>query len=86
MSRPAPRSFYFGYGSLVNRRTRAAEEVAIPATLHGWIRQWSHQARRPWQRPNAHHAVAEQSGHGVCAVSVEQRDHSAIDGVLGADQ
>ena len=33
---------YFGYGSLVNRATRPADETARPATLRRWRRAWNH--------------------------------------------
>lgn len=33
---------YFGYGSLVNRATRPAGEIAYPAALRGWRRAWNH--------------------------------------------
>jgi len=32
---------YFGYGSLVNRDTRPANEPYETATLDGWVRQWA---------------------------------------------
>jgi len=35
---------YFGFGSLVNRATRPAGEVSVPATLMGWSRHWAHHA------------------------------------------
>jgi len=33
---------YFGYGSLVNRATRAPNESAYPTRLYGWQRVWGH--------------------------------------------
>lgn len=33
---------YFGYGSLVNRRTRPPDEPFLPARLRGWERVWGH--------------------------------------------
>lgn len=36
----------FGYGSLVNRRTRPAGEHYFPARLRGWRRSWSHRIAR----------------------------------------
>lgn len=68
-------SFYFGYGSLVNRKTRDAAEPWFRATLNGWIRQWAHKANRPW-------ALDGKQGEGVCAVTVLPRDNASIDGVL----
>jgi hypothetical protein len=38
--------FFFGYGSLVNRRTHA-HDPAHPARLRGWRRAWRHTALRP---------------------------------------
>jgi hypothetical protein len=38
--------FFFGYGSLVNRRTHAHDE-AHAARVQGWKRDWRHTALRP---------------------------------------
>jgi len=38
---------YFGYGSLVNRDTRPASEVADTARLMGWRRVWEHRVIEP---------------------------------------
>ena len=38
--------FFFGYGSLVNRRTHSHDE-AHPARVPGWRRAWRHTALRP---------------------------------------
>jgi hypothetical protein len=38
--------YFFGYGSLVNRRTHA-HDAAHPARLRGWRRAWRHAALRP---------------------------------------
>ncbi|ASJ72910.1 gamma-glutamylcyclotransferase family protein [Granulosicoccus antarcticus] len=38
---------YFGYGSLVNRNTRPAGEVAHSARLRGWQRVWDHRVTDP---------------------------------------
>lgn len=38
---------YFGYGSLVNRETRPAQEIAYPARLKGWRRVWEHRVTHP---------------------------------------
>ncbi|MEM7491215.1 MAG: gamma-glutamylcyclotransferase, partial [Pseudomonadota bacterium] len=37
---------FFGYGSLVNRRTHAYPDAA-PFTIRGWRRAWRHTALRP---------------------------------------
>ncbi len=70
---------YFGYGSLVNRKTRPESEPWQRATLRGWAREWGHRANRPWRHESGDAAV---TGRGVSALSVRQRDGSAIDGVL----
>ncbi len=38
---------YFGYGSLVNRNTRPAQEEAHSARLKGWQRVWDHRVTDP---------------------------------------
>lgn len=38
--------YFFGYGSLVNRRTHAHDD-AHPARLKGWKRVWRHTSLRP---------------------------------------
>lgn len=66
---------YFGYGSLVNRATRESSEKVVPATLHGWERQWAHHA----------HSLAEKKSPdrlGVCPLTISERSGSVIDGVL----
>lgn len=40
-------NFYFGYGSLVNRRTRPAEERFETTTVSGWQRTWAHRVAYP---------------------------------------
>lgn len=42
---------YFGYGSLVNRETRPAEEQAACARLRGWHRVWAHRNGARVDRP-----------------------------------
>ena len=66
---------YFGYGSLVNRDTRDPSEKVLPATLHGWERQWAH---------HAHSLAREESPDrlGVCPLTISESASSAIDGVL----
>jgi len=38
---------YFGYGSLVNRNTRPAEEPWLATSVNDWQRAWSHRVERP---------------------------------------
>jgi len=56
---------YFGYGSLVNRNTRPAEEQAHPARLYGWRRVWGH-------RVHATDEVLTDSRGSCCSLSVEK--------------
>lgn len=71
-------NFYFGYGSLVNRATRPADEFSTPVRLHGWHRSWTHRVRHL------------ELGRGSCSLSVTDLDSggspeiaaTAIDGVL----
>jgi len=75
--------YYFGYGSLVNRQTRDADESFVRATLHGWVRQWAHQARRSWSfDATVATSHVSRSGKGVCALTVAERPSADIDGVL----
>lgn len=55
---------YFGYGSLVNRRTRPADESAQPATLHGWRRHWGHQSRHHGHYGNSCSLSIREGGQG----------------------
>lgn len=41
---------YFGYGSLVNRDTRPADESALNARLNGWQRVWNHRVAHSGSR------------------------------------
>lgn len=55
---------YFGYGSLVNRDTRPANEQALPARLYGWRRVWGH-------RVHASDEALPDSRGSCCSLSVE---------------
>jgi len=71
--------YYFGYGSLVNRQTRDESEQVIPATLHGWERQWAHRAEIPGL---ADTCVSRNHCQGICALTIVESQGCAIDGVL----
>jgi cation transport protein ChaC len=58
----------FAYGSLVNRHTRQNGVEAIPARLHGWVREWKHCV-------NTDHG-------GVCALTVTPDPAIEIRGVV----
>ena len=74
---------YFGYGSLVNRKTRPQNEPWQRATLTGWSRQWAHRADRPWQQSgHSNNFAGDFSGLGVSALTVKATPGSRIDGVL----
>jgi hypothetical protein len=62
---------YFGYGSLVNRQTRAANTRAYAVTLSGWVRQWKHCIDTPAGK--------------LCALAAVPRDDAEIDGVVVLD-
>ena len=56
---------YFGYGSLVNRATRPAIEVAYPARLYGWQRVWGHRVLSA-QQP------CDELARSCCSLSVQK--------------
>jgi len=58
----------FAYGSLVGVRTRPSSFLATPATLGGWVREWSH-------------GIKTKRGK-VCALSVSRAEGSGIQGIL----
>jgi len=60
---------YFGYGSLVNRDTRPANEQALPARLYGWRRVWGH-------RVQPADAALSGSHRSCCSLSVEKCDEN----------
>ncbi|MFP8965717.1 gamma-glutamylcyclotransferase family protein [Pokkaliibacter sp. CJK22405] len=61
--------WYFGYGSLVNDRTRPADTVAQAYELQGWRRRWSHR-------------VFTAEGQGHTSLTVHADDSCSILGVL----
>ena len=69
---------YFGYGSLVNRATRPADEQALPARLYGWQRVWGHRVQQSGESNSGLRPAC-------CSLSVEkcEGDNQAfIDGVI----
>lgn len=56
---------YFGYGSLVNRDTRPADEQAFPARLYGWRRVWGH-------RVGTTDSASSGTHRSCCSLSVEK--------------
>jgi hypothetical protein len=68
--------FFFGYGSLVNRRTHDYPQAA-PATVTGWRRVWRHTTRRRV----AYLSVAEAPGHEIDGLiaAVPNGDWAALD-------
>jgi glutathione-specific gamma-glutamylcyclotransferase len=65
--------YYFGYGSLVNRDTRPAAEVAQTAQLWGWRRVWEHRATDPNR---------DQRCTSLSIEPLDARDDGCIHGVL----
>ncbi|MCB1367892.1 MAG: gamma-glutamylcyclotransferase [Rhodobacteraceae bacterium] len=67
---------FFGYGSLVNRRTHSFDETR-PARVKGWRRQWRHTSLREV----AYLTVAEAPGHSIDGLiaAVPGGDWAALD-------
>ena len=61
---------YFGYGSLVNRHTRPAEEIAHSARLNGWQRVWDHRVSNPYRDKRC------------TSLSIEPSSEVAVEGVI----
>ena len=78
MTRPVrnPDPFFFGYGSLVNRKTHDYP-TALPARARGWRRVWRHTSRRP----AAFLSVREAPGHQIegLVAAVPGGDWAALD-------
>lgn len=64
---------YFGYGSLINDKTRPPNISAEKAVLHGWRREWrvTGQLKTSWG-----------AKHNVCALSVRRDASCSIAGIL----
>jgi cation transport protein ChaC len=65
----------FGYGSLVNRRTRRAHLVAGPARASGWRRSWSHCVETENGKVCALTIVPNAEAEVAGVVVLEHRDH-----------
>ena len=61
---------YFGYGSLVNRNTRPAQEIAHSARLNGWQRVWDHRVSDPYRDKRC------------TSLSIEPSPEVAVEGVV----
>jgi len=68
---------YFGYGSLVNRRTRPTEEVWEATSVAGWQRSWSHRV----VRPEAAAVAQDPAVGGFSVLTVQPASKVCIDGV-----
>ena len=66
-----PHFRYFGYGSLVNRRTLPDGVPVVAGRLVGYRRAWR--------------AASHWHGRGVCALSIEPAAGAEIDGVMVAE-
>lgn len=73
---------YFGYGSLVNRNTRPAGEIAVNATLSGWQRVWGHRVAGGHSRQSACTSLSVEPAQGSIegvVVSIRHEDLPALD-------
>lgn len=61
---------YFGYGSLVNRDTRPADEVAHFTRLRGWQRVWEHRVASSSSRKRCT-SLSIEPGAGSAESSIE---------------
>ena len=69
---------YFGFGSLVNRKTLPDDIVtAIPATLNGWRRHWQYRPSQIFQ--------SEQL-QDIALLSVHRDQNTSIEGLLVIDR
>ncbi|MCF6322070.1 MAG: gamma-glutamylcyclotransferase [Rhizobiaceae bacterium] len=69
---------YFGYGSLVNRKTLPLDIVeAIPVTLKGWRRHWQ-------PRPNENIGFGDDQS--IALLGIHRDEASEIDGLLIIDR
>lgn len=72
---------YFGYGSLVNRETRPADEAFEPVTVSGWQRAWSHQHVNERAATVPGWSISDHNPLGYTVLSVEPCSDEKIDGV-----
>ena len=63
---------YFGYGSLVNSATLPETAQVTPGRLDGWVREWRIRG-------------SNQTGRGVCSLSVAPEEDAKIRGVLATE-
>jgi len=77
--------YYFGYGSLVNRETRAPDEPAWNARLSGWRRAWEHRvAKLDPEQGCTSLSIAQAPAEQATEQATDQATDQAIDGVLVA--
>lgn len=72
---------YFGYGSLVNRDTRPADEAFESVSVSGWQRAWSHQHRNDRAASVPNWSIPDHRPSGYTVLSVEPCPGEQIDGV-----
>ncbi|MGQ7844547.1 gamma-glutamylcyclotransferase family protein [Granulosicoccus sp. 3-233] len=72
---------YFGYGSLVNRETRPADEIAHSARLNGWQRVWDHRVTDPAREKRCTSLSIEPTS-GVVVQPGQEVVPAGIDGVV----
>jgi cation transport regulator ChaC len=68
---------YFGYGSLVNDRTRNLESFGLSGRLKGF--------RRQWRMRSGYRDIGQPGREGVTSLSVEREDTAFCDGLLVFD-
>jgi len=68
---------YFGYGSLVNDRTRNLESFGLSGRLKGF--------RRQWRMRSGYGDTGQPGNEGVTALSVVRDDNAYCDGLLVFD-
>jgi len=68
---------YFGYGSLVNRCTRPANESYLATSVEGWQRDWSRQVTDA----AATNLAADAGVQGYSVLSVSPAPKTSIEGV-----
>nr|WP_321525883.1 gamma-glutamylcyclotransferase family protein [uncultured Cohaesibacter sp.] len=78
LANPSDWVAYFGYGSLVNDKTRNAESFGVAGRLRGYRRHWS-----IWEASPERRAFGM---HGAAALSVTPNPDAYCDGLLVFDQ